>query len=66
MKIGIDLRPLQNGHKYRGIGEVTKQVTNRILELAAKDADVSIVFYENDEDDPKELLDITKKLNYDA
>lgn len=66
MKIGIDLRPLQNGHKYRGIGEVTKQVTNRILELAAKDADVSIVFYENDEDDPKELLDIPKKLNYDV
>lgn len=66
MKIGIDLRPLQNGHKYRGIGEVAKQVTNRILELAAKEKDVSFVFYEFDEDDPKELLDIPKKLSFEV
>jgi len=64
MKIGIDLRPLQNGHKYRGIGEVAKQVTNRILALAAADKDVEFVFYENDEDDPKELLSIPKSLKY--
>jgi len=64
MKIGIDLRPLQNGHKYRGIGEVAKQVTNRILQLAASDRDVEFVFYENDEDDPKELLNIPKGLKF--
>ncbi len=66
MKIGIDLRPLQNGHKYRGIGEVAKQVTNRILQLATKNKDISFVFYENDEDDPKELLDVPKSLQYDV
>ena len=64
MKIGIDLRPLQNGHKYRGIGEVAKQVTNRILKLAATDKDIEFVFYENDEDDPKELLTLPKNLTY--
>ncbi len=66
MKIGIDLRPLQNGHKFRGIGEVTKQTTNRILALAAKDNDTSFIFYENDEDDPKDLLDIPQGLSYDV
>jgi glycosyltransferase involved in cell wall biosynthesis len=64
MKIGIDLRPLQNGHKYRGIGEVAKRVTDRVLQLGAQDKDVSFVFYENDEDDPKELLTIPKGLRY--
>jgi glycosyltransferase involved in cell wall biosynthesis len=64
MKIGIDLRPLQNGHKYRGIGEVAKQVTGRIVRLAAKESDVELVFFENDEDDPKELLDMPKTLKY--
>ena len=63
MKIGIDLRPLQNGHKYRGIGEVTKQVTNRILTFAASEGH-EFIFYENDEDDPKELLDIPEGLTY--
>lgn len=66
MKIGIDLRPLQNGHKYRGIGEVAKQVTNRILALAAKEKDAEFVFFENDEDDPKELLDLPKNLKYEV
>lgn len=66
MKIGIDLRPLQNGHKYRGIGEVAKQVTNRILALAAKEKDVEFVFFENDEDDPKELLDVPENLKYEV
>jgi len=65
MKIGIDLRPLQNGHKYRGIGEVAKQTTNRILALAKKDKNVDFVFYEYDDDDPKELLEIPKGLKYE-
>lgn len=68
MKIGIDLRPMQNGHKYRGIGEVAKQVTDRILRLAVRggERNVSFVFYENDEDDPKELLTIPKGLDYEV
>jgi glycosyltransferase involved in cell wall biosynthesis len=64
MIIGIDLRPLQNGHKYRGIGEVAKQVTNRILALAAKDQSVEFVFFEYEDTDPKDLLDVPKKLKY--
>jgi glycosyltransferase involved in cell wall biosynthesis len=64
MKIGIDLRPLQTGHKYRGIGEVAKQVTNRVLDLATKDNDVSFIFYEYEGDDPRLLLEIPKKLEY--
>lgn len=67
MKIGIDLRALQTGHKYRGIGEVAKQTTNRILELASKDDDVSFLFYEYDDtgNDPKELLDIPAGITYE-
>ncbi|MBL8160193.1 glycosyltransferase family 4 protein [Candidatus Saccharibacteria bacterium] len=68
MKLGIDLRPLQTGHKYRGIGEVTKQVTNRVLQLAAADEarDIDILFYEYDDDDPKQLLDIPEGISYDV
>jgi glycosyltransferase involved in cell wall biosynthesis len=66
MKIGIDLRALQTGHKYRGIGEVAKQTTNRILELAQqeKTKNISFIFYEYDDDDPKELLSIPEGVNY--
>lgn len=68
MIIGIDLRPLQTGDKYRGIGEVVKQTTSRILALAKKDAGHSVrfVFYEyGNGDDPKKLLDIPKGLDYE-
>lgn len=64
MVIGIDLRALQTGHKFRGIGEVAKQITNRVLENAKADKDVRVVFYEYDDDNPKELLDVPKKLEY--
>lgn len=64
MKIGIELRSLQNGSKYRGIGEVVKQVTNRAMVMAARDGH-EMVFYEYDGgDNPKELLDIPKDLKY--
>jgi glycosyltransferase involved in cell wall biosynthesis len=66
MKIGIDLRALQTGHKFRGIGEVAKQTTNRIIELAHKNKEISFVFYEYDEDDPKELLNLPKGLSYEV
>lgn len=66
MKIGIDLRALQTGHKYRGIGEVAKQVSNRVIELGAKDKSVSFVFYEYDDDDPKDLLNMPKGLQFEV
>lgn len=67
MKIGIDLRALQTGHKFRGIGEVTKQVTDRILQLAESDKqhDISFIFYEYNDDDPKKLLTIPKNMKYE-
>lgn len=64
MIIGIDLRALQTGHRFRGIGEVAKQVTNRILVLGRKD-DQEFIFYEYDDgNDPKKLLSIPKSLKY--
>lgn len=69
MIIGIDLRPLQTGDKYRGVGEVVKQTTSRILSLAKEDKSnkVSFVFYEYDQsDDPKKLIDIPKGLDYEV
>lgn len=67
MIIGIDVRALQTGHKYRGIGEVAKQTTNRILELAARD-NHDVIFYEytDTEENPKELLEIPKELRHDT
>lgn len=67
MKIGIDLRALQTGHKFRGIGEVAKQTTNRIIDLAVNDNDdIAFIFYEYEEDDPKVLLNLPKKLKYEV
>ena len=69
MIIGIDLRALQIGHKYRGIGEVAKQTTNRILELAHDDSrDISFIFYEYDDvqEDPKKLLSVPSGLSYET
>lgn len=66
MKIGIDLRVLQIGHQYRGVGEVTKQCLNRIFERAVADTnnDIRFVFYEyDDEIDPKDFLELPKGLN---
>jgi glycosyltransferase involved in cell wall biosynthesis len=68
MKIGVDLRVLQVGHQYRGIGEVTKQCLNRIFEqaIADKKNHPSFVFYEyDDEIDPKEYLNIPDELEYE-
>ena len=65
MTIGIDLRALQTGHKYRGIGEVTKQVANRVIVIAtAQTKDTDFIFYEYDDDDPKVLLTIPQDLQY--
>lgn len=67
MRIGIDLRALQTGHKYRGIGEVAKQTTNRILQLASEDnRELTFVFFEYDGDDPKQLLTIPSTVKYEV
>lgn len=56
------------GHRYRGIGEVTKQVTNNLLVKAVKNRD-EVIFYEYDinqkSNDPKEMLDLPIKLKYE-
>lgn len=68
MKVGIDLRALQTGHKFRGIGEVTKQTTNRILANAVKDTshDLTFIFFEYSDDDPKQLLTVPSGLRYEV
>lgn len=66
MIIGIDIRALQTGHKYRGIGEVTKQVTNRVIAKIAKETDHEVIFFEYNDDDPKALLDIPSELKYSS
>ena len=68
MKIGIDLRALQTGHRFRGIGEVAKQTTNRILKYAREDKsnNVSFIFYEYDDDDPKDLLEMPDDIRYEV
>ena len=66
MKLGIDIRALQTGHKFRGIGEACKQTTNHLLSTLADDKDVKVIFFEYDDpgNDPKKLLTIPKGLAY--
>lgn len=54
------------GHKFRGIGEVTKQVSSRIIQRGSQDESVDFIFYEYDGNDPKELLNIPKGLRYEV
>jgi len=67
MKIGVDLRVLQVGHQYRGIGEVAKQCLDRLFARALQDpAPPSFVFYRyDDEIDPKAFIRIPKGLVYE-
>lgn len=64
MKIGIDLSPLQTGHKKRGVGSV---IINVIGGLSDKDkaSHVLIFFFYPDKDSPLELLDL-KDINYEV
>lgn len=71
MKIGVDLRVLQIGHQYRGIGEVTKQCLNRLLVLAQDDTEsVSFVFFvytiDKDGENPLDLIHIPKGMDYEV
>lgn len=62
--IGIDVRPLQNDHKYRGVGEVVRQTLPAILVRAAQDG-YTIIFYRYDTGKGiKDIIKLPKKLNY--
>lgn len=50
MKIGVDIRPLQTGHKLRGIGTVTHYVTAEISKTKAADDQLVVYMYENGEE----------------
>jgi glycosyltransferase involved in cell wall biosynthesis len=63
MTIGIDLRVLQIGHQYRGIGEEARRTINGMMALAAQETTPpSFVFFAYDEDDPKRFLTIPEGL----
>lgn len=66
MVIGIDIRALQTGHKFRGIGEACKQTTNHLLETFSNMVDIDIIFFEYEEEgnDPKELLTLPQGLKF--
>jgi glycosyltransferase involved in cell wall biosynthesis len=66
MTIGIDLRPLQNGHRFRGVGEVVKQVTNRVLYYGVADTARFIFYKYADADNPLELLELPDGLSYET
>jgi glycosyltransferase involved in cell wall biosynthesis len=65
-KIGVDLRALQIGHQYRGVGEVVKRTLNGIFELAVGSNElIEFVFFEYDDPiDPKEFLELPAGLQY--
>lgn len=66
MKIGVDLRALQIGHQYRGIGEVVKRTLDGMFPLAINDGN-SFVFYMYDNlEDPTDLLHIPKNMQYEV
>lgn len=68
MRIGVDLRVLQVGHQYRGIGEVAKRTLNEMFILSLEDdKQDSFVFFEfADMLDPKEFLNIPKYLKFEV
>lgn len=62
--IGVDLRALQIGHQYRGVGEVVKRTLNDIFQLALDDpTGPSFVFYKYDDPiEPEDFLEIPEGL----
>ncbi|MDR3257221.1 MAG: glycosyltransferase family 4 protein [Mycoplasmataceae bacterium] len=62
MKLGIDLKELQNGNSVRGIGEVTKQVTSRLIPLLLANKfveEISLYIYPNEATDVIALLNVS-------
>lgn len=64
MKIGVDLRALQIGHQYRGIGEVVKRTLDELFPLAIKDGHSFVFYMYENLDDPTKLLHIPESLSY--
>lgn len=65
MIIGVDLRSLQIGHQYRGIGEVAKQTLKTIFEFSQEDdIKFQLFIYECDVD-PLEFIDTPPNLDYE-
>lgn len=64
MTIGIDIRVLQNDNKYRGIGEVARQVLRGMLPKVVLQSD-SVIFYMYDNQEKlTDILDIPEGLDY--
>ena len=55
MRIGIDLRALQIGHQFRGIGEVVRQAC-RQLDARSPAVDEIVAFVDGDGDRVPEIL----------
>lgn len=67
MIIGVDLRVLQIGHQYRGIGEVARRVLDGVFELAMADSTLKpqfVLYSYDDPIDPKDFLNIPDGLHY--
>ena len=67
MKVAIDIRNLQQGSQFRGIGEVTKKAVNKLLENVIKDNNQHTFIFclFKDEINPLELLTIPKLIKYE-
>jgi glycosyltransferase involved in cell wall biosynthesis len=63
MKIGFDLRPLQSGHRYRGIGTY---LTNLVKATADKDTRNTYIFFVYRGDNPLSELSLPKSFDYEV
>jgi glycosyltransferase involved in cell wall biosynthesis len=64
VRVGVDLRALQIGHQYRGVGEVVKRTLDEMFQLAVDDG-TSFVFYAYDSpESPTKLLQIPDDLQF--
>lgn len=63
MIIGVDLRSLQTGHQYRGIGELVRRTLNEVLRKSSHEHEFIFFEYETSTD-PKKFLEIPPNLKY--
>lgn len=65
MTIGIDISPLQSGHRMRGIGFVIFNFINHISKKDRKKHKYIFFMFDKKKNNPLELLDL-KEMNYDV
>lgn len=65
MKIGIDLRSLQVGHEFRGIGTYVRSIVNELSRLP-EFRQHQIIFYYYDTTNPIDLLNLDAGFTYDS